>query len=123
MNYYYWKELPDAQSVPPDNYVCGTTACLAGHAVLLFGDEKQKQVLRSETPEVLEEGLYSKYGATELLDLTSEQANNLFLDFSEYNTVALNYLGYIVKTESWCTPDEYLETAIEDRAIMNEPPK
>lgn len=81
--------IADAIEKEPKNfdmgiYHCGSTACIAGHAVILFG-----------RPKVKYDGIDWFTDGQKLLDLTEEEASELFLgEELEYkaNNLAFHYI-------------------------------
>ena len=76
----YLENLEDPRTFDMSCYVeqnkCGTTACVAGHAIMLFGDEKQRAEMSTRGVDGLT--FYPFRVAQEMLELTNAEAIRLF---------------------------------------------
>lgn len=81
--------------------VCGTTKCIAGHAMLLSGEFEVKDITVSSSYSFLaiakagsnEEADYEAEGRR-VLGISSEQANHLFFNLD--NDEAIDYLNQLI---------------------------
>ena len=75
LSYYFYRASPH-EDVGTSIHLCGTTACVAGHAIALFSPEYKP------TPQS------AFWAAVRVLDLEEETACNLFLNWDDNYSAA-----------------------------------
>ena len=72
---YFHEMLGDVQYDGSDAYDCDTPACVAGHAIFLFGTAEEKEWINSDP---FCKGWRTEETAQQLLELNFEDAKDLF---------------------------------------------